>query len=67
MVHYGLPRTTNSVEAWHRSFATHIACHHPSKKKVQGLIEVKHAFYLTGREPPKRKVNVDRESTINSS
>ena len=21
MVHYGLPRTTNSVEAWHRSFA----------------------------------------------
>ena len=24
MVHYGLPRTTNSVEAWHRSFATHI-------------------------------------------
>ena len=71
MVHYGLPRTRNSVEAWHRSFATHISFNHPSiwtflkvLKKEQGLIEVKHAFYLTGREPPKRKVNVDREKAL---
>ena len=35
-----------------------------SVKKEQGLIEVKHAFYLTGRDPPKRKFNVDREKAL---
>ena len=25
MVHQGLPRTTNAVEAWHRSFSTHMS------------------------------------------
>ena len=26
--------------------------------------KVIHAFYLTGRDPPKRKVNVDREKAL---
>ena len=47
MVHQGLPRTTNAVEGWHRSFSAHISCHHPSiwtflnvLKKEEGLVEV---------------------------
>ena len=51
MVQNGLPRTTNAVEAWHRSFGCHISFHHPSiwkfldkLKKEQGLGEVKQAF-----------------------
>ena len=52
MVRTGLPRTTNAVEAWHRSFGCHMSCHHPSmwrllnKLKEQGLVEVKQAFTL---------------------
>jgi hypothetical protein len=30
----GLPRTNNSVEAWHRSFQRTIDCHHPSLFKL---------------------------------
>ncbi|KAI6650141.1 hypothetical protein LOD99_6058 [Oopsacas minuta] len=26
---FGLPRTTNAVEAWHRSFNATVGCHHP--------------------------------------
>ena len=29
-----LPRTNNSVEAWHRSFQQTIDCHHPSVYKL---------------------------------
>jgi hypothetical protein len=32
----GLPRTNNSVEAWHRSFQQTIDCHHPSVFKLIG-------------------------------
>ena len=35
-----------------------------SVKEEQGLIGVKHAFYLTGRELTKRKVNVDRKKAL---
>ena len=71
MVHFGLPRTTNVVEAWHRSFSTHMSCHHPSLwkflsvlKKEQGLTEVKQAFYLCGKNPSKRKSNADHERAL---
>lgn len=29
-----LPRTNNSVEAWHNSFKTSVACHHPGVNKL---------------------------------
>ena len=70
-VHQGLPRTTNAVEGWHRSFSAHVSCHHPSiwtflnvLKKEQGLVEIKQAFYLTGRDPLKRKCYADREESL---
>ena len=53
MVQNGLPRTTNAVEAWHRSFGCHISCHHPSiwkfldkLKKEQGLVGLNRHFAL---------------------
>ena len=71
MVQQGLPRTTNVVEGWHKSFSAHVSCHHPSiwtflnvLKEEQGLVEVKQAFYLTGRVPPKRKSFADREELL---
>ena len=30
-------------------------------KKEQGLTEIKYAFYLSGRNPSKRKCNTDKE------
>ena len=42
------PRTTNSVEAWHRSFNATVGCHHPTIWKIiqalkleQGIVELK--------------------------
>ena len=35
----GLPRTNNSVEAWHRSFQQTIDCHHPSFFKLIGQFQ----------------------------
>ena len=71
MVQHGLPRTNNAVEAWHRSFACHMSCHHPSiwrfltiLKREQGLVEVKQAFYVSGRNPSKRKYSEDREHAL---
>ena len=70
-VQQGLPRTTNAVEAWHRSFSCLVSCNHPSiwlflekLKKEQGLVEIKQTFYLTGREPPKRKLDLDYERAL---
>ena len=44
----GFPKTTNYVEAWHRSYNANVGCHHPNiwkfitaLKKEQGLVEVK--------------------------
>ncbi|KAI6651166.1 hypothetical protein LOD99_5517 [Oopsacas minuta] len=54
----GLPRTTNAVEAWHRSFNATVGYHHPtiwkfilSLKREQGLVEVRHTNYLVGKPP----------------
>ena len=71
MVHQGLPRTTNTIEAWHRSFSSHMSCFHPSiwkfldvLKKEQDLVEVKQAFCTIGRSPSKRKNHADREKAL---
>ena len=44
----GYPRTTNAVEAWHRSFNSTVGCHRPTiwkfiqaLKLEQGIVEVK--------------------------
>ena len=70
-VHQGIPKTTNGVEAWHRSFNHLMSCQQPSiwkfleiLKKEQGLVEVKHAFYLSGRNPHRRKSNTDKEKAL---
>ena len=55
--------TTHYIKkAWHRGFNNLMSCQHPSiwkfieiLKKEQGLTEIKHAFYISGRNPPKRK------------
>ena len=59
---FGLPRTTNAVEAWHRSFNATVGCHHPSiwkfiaaLKREQGLVEVRQAKFIAGAPPTKRK------------
>ena len=59
---FGVPRTTNAVEAWHRSFNATVACHHPSIRKFisalkreQGLVEVKQAKFIAGDKPTKRR------------
>ena len=71
MVQHSLLRTTNSIEAWHRSFTSHMACHHPSiwrfldvLKKEQDLVEVKQAFCMSGRNPTKRKLYRNREHAL---
>ena len=58
---FGLPRTTNIVEAWHRSFNATVGCHHPtvwkfigSLKREQGLVEVRQAKFILGAQPSKR-------------
>ena len=58
---FGLPRTTNVVEAWHRSFNATVGCHHPtiwkfiaSLKREQGLVEVRQAKFIAGAQTPKR-------------
>ena len=32
----GIPRTTNAIEAWHRSYNATIGCHHPNIWKSLG-------------------------------
>ena len=57
---YGFPRTTNSVEAWHRSFNVTVGCQHPNiwkflaaLKREQGLVEVRQAKYIAGEKVTK--------------
>ena len=59
---FGLPKTTNAVEAWHSSFIATVGCHHPNIwkfisaiKREQGLIEVRQTKYLAGDKPTKAK------------
>ena len=58
----GLPRTTNAVEAWNRSFNATVGCHHPNiwtfisaLKREHGLVELRQAKYIAGDQPTKRK------------
>ena len=72
-VSQGIPRTTNAVEAWHRSYNATIGYHHPNiwkfigaLKKEQGLIEVKHAKFIAGDKPSKRIKNAANEEAISN-
>ena len=65
-----MPRTTNAVEAWHRSFNATVGCHHPTiwkfiaaLKREQGLVEVRQARFLTDT-PTKRKRSQASEQTL---
>ena len=67
----GFPRTTNSVEAWHRSFNATVGCYHPTICKLiqalkleQGIVELKQIKYLAGERPTKRKNCQYHEETI---
>ena len=67
----GLPRTTNAVEAWHRSFNATVGCHHPSiwkfisaLKREQGLVEVRQARFIAGNSPTKRKKSLQSEKPL---
>ncbi|KAI6658759.1 hypothetical protein LOD99_15083 [Oopsacas minuta] len=68
---FGLPRTTNAVEAWHRSFNATVGCHHPTiwkfllaLKREQGLVEVRQTNYLAGKEPTKRRRSQQSEQVL---
>ena len=67
----GIPRTTNAVEAWHRSYNSTIGCHHPNiwkfivaLKREQGLVEVKQSKLLSGEKPTKRVKNKANEEAL---
>ena len=69
----GIPRTTNAVEAWHRSFNATVGCYHPNiwrfidaLKREQGLVEVKQVKFIAGDKPTKRrKDNANEEGLKN--
>jgi len=55
----GLPRTNNSVEAWHRAFQQTLDCHHPSVyklvdqfRKEQDSVEIAMARFNSGFRQP---------------
>ena len=59
---FGLPRTNNAVESWHRSFNATVGCQHPSicrfinaLKRELALVEFKQAKFITGTRPTKRQ------------
>jgi hypothetical protein len=61
-VQQGLPRTNNSVEAWHCSFQASIQCSHPTLwklidalKREQGLQQSVLAQVTAGKNPLRRK------------
>ena len=67
----GIPRTTNAVEAWHRSYNATIGCHHPNiwkfinaLKREQGLVEAKQAKFIGGEKPAKRTKNKANEEAL---
>ena len=58
---FGLPRTNNAVEDWHRSFNASVGCQHPNilkfinaLKREQGLVEYRQAKFTAGTRPTKR-------------
>ena len=67
----GLPRTTNAVEAWHRSFKATVGCQHPNfwkfitaLKREQGLVEIRQAKYIAGDRVYKRKTSQANENAF---
>ena len=71
LVAYGIPTTTNSVEAWHRAFSSTVASHHPTFWKFcetlkieQSSVELKQAQYYSGMPPTKSKKSLERELTL---
>lgn len=57
-----LPRSNNSVEGWHKAFATRVTIVHPTVKKLvekiireQSRFEVDIAQIIQGRQPKPRK------------
>ncbi|KAI6646059.1 hypothetical protein LOD99_9507 [Oopsacas minuta] len=68
---FGLARTTNIVETWHCSFNATVGCHHPtvwklicSLKREQGLVEVRHAKFISGAQSPKRVKTQGNEQVL---
>ncbi|KAI6658285.1 hypothetical protein LOD99_15554 [Oopsacas minuta] len=68
---FGLPRTTNAVEAWHRSFNATVGCHHPTiwkfilaLKREQGLVGARQTDYLAGKPPTKRRRSQQSEQVL---
>ena len=71
LVAYGLPTTTNAVEAWHRTFSVTVACHHPTFHKFcesliveQSSVELKQAQFYSGKPPIKSKRSLVNESIL---
>ncbi|KAL3854324.1 hypothetical protein ACJMK2_013598 [Sinanodonta woodiana] len=63
-VNENLPRTNNSVEAWHRAFQQTADCHHPSIFKLinhfrleQDHVEIKMERHLSGVIQPQASKN----------
>ncbi len=62
-VTYGLAKTNNSVEGWHRRFHSLVAADHPSiwkfingLKKEQNLNEVQINKYISGEDPQESRL-----------
>ena len=71
LVAYGIPTTTNSVEAWHRAFSVTVACYHPTFWKFcealkieQSSVELRQAQYYSGSSPNKSKTSLQKISKI---
>ena len=70
---FGLPRTTNAVEAWHRSFYATVVCHYLSIWKFiaalkweQGLVVVRQAKSIAGAPPAKpRRAQASEQALVN--
>ncbi len=67
----GIPRTTNAVEAWHRSYNATIGYCHPNiwrfinaLKQEQGLVEVRQAKFIAGEKPTKRRKDKANEEGL---
>ena len=67
----GIPRTTNAIEAWNRSYNVTIGCHHPNiwkflvaLQREQGLVEARQAKFLSGDKHTKRTKNRANEDAL---
>ena len=67
-----LPRTTNSVEGWHRSFQGHVSAYHPVfwkflsvLQKKESMIRISIVQHLAGNPaPPTRQRYLDSSGRI---